>query len=66
MDVVSFYGKVANELIDRVVNLIFAIEVIIHDPIGFCLWVRDYERPGEGEVKFSWGETSVLWYFLDD
>jgi hypothetical protein len=39
MDVVSLKGEVHNKLINRIVDFVFAIIVVIHNPVELGLWV---------------------------
>jgi hypothetical protein len=41
MNIVSLKAEMNDQLVNWVVFLIFALEVIIHHPIGFCLWIGD-------------------------
>ena len=41
MDIVSLKAEMNDQLINRVVFLIFALEIIIHHTIRFCLWIGD-------------------------
>lgn len=42
MNVISFQGKMTNQLINRIILFIFAIKIIIHNPVRLRLRVWDY------------------------
>lgn len=65
MDIVSLKGEVHDELINRIINFVFAIVVVIHDPVEFSLGIGDNERSCDGEVEFCWREAGVLLNFLN-
>ena len=64
MDIVSLKAKMHDQLVDGIIHLIFAVEVIIHDPVGFGLGVRDHECPSDCEVQLSRGQPGIFWHFL--
>lgn len=64
MDVVSFEAEVHDELVNGIVGFIFALKVVIHDPIGLCLRIGHHQGPRDCQVEFCGREAIGLCDFL--
>jgi len=64
MNIVSLKTKVHNELINRIIFLIFPVQIIIHDSVWFCQRVGYNKCLGNCQVKLCSGQSGILWNFL--
>lgn len=65
VNVISFKRKVHDQLINRVIGLIFSLEIVVHHSVWFSLWIRDNQSASHCEVQFSRGKSVGLGDFLN-
>jgi hypothetical protein len=65
MDIVSFKAEVDDQLVHAVIDLVFAVQIVIHDSIGLSLRVGHDQSSGNCEVKLSRRESVGVGEFLN-
>ena len=60
MDVVALKTEVHDHLVDCLVFLVFAFQVVVHDLVGLGLRVGHHQCAGDGEGQFCWSQPGIL------